>query len=57
MRKWIVVLDDWTDGVGKNPDDILAAFQAQNGPVTDMNAMSGGPSMGGGWARCPACLA
>ncbi len=51
--EWIVVLDDWTDGVGKNPDDILAEFQAQNGPVTDMNAMSGGPSMGGGMGSMP----
>lgn len=32
--EWIVVLDDWTDGVGTSPDDILASFAAQNGTVT-----------------------
>lgn len=37
--EWIVVLDDWTDGVGKNPDQILAEFQAKSGPLQ--------PGMGG----------
>lgn len=46
-QEWVLVLDDWTDGVGKSPDDILTAFQAQNGTVTkgmnmsDMGGMSG----------------
>lgn len=31
--EWIVVLDDWTDGVGKSPDQILADFQAESGPL------------------------
>ena len=26
---WIVVLDDWTDGVGPSPDDIYAALVAE----------------------------
>lgn len=28
-REWIVVLDDWTDGVGPTPDDIYAALVAE----------------------------
>ncbi|WP_137811185.1 multicopper oxidase family protein [Gordonia sp. GAMMA] len=40
--EWIVVLDDWTDGVGKNPDQILADFQAKTGPLqTGMGGMGG----------------
>ena len=40
------MLDDWTDGVGKSPDDILAEFKAQNGTVSkgmnhDMSGMDG----------------
>lgn len=38
--EWIVVLDDWTDGVGKDPDRILAEFQANSGPLqTGMGGM------------------
>ncbi len=41
--EWVVVLDDWTDGVGKSPDDILADFRAQTGPVpTGMDHSVGG---------------
>lgn len=29
--EWVVVLDDWTDGVGKTPDDILAELVAGGG--------------------------
>ncbi|KXP08197.1 copper oxidase [Tsukamurella pulmonis] len=40
--EWIVVLDDWTDGIGKNPDQILADFQAKTGPLqTGMGGMGG----------------
>ena len=47
-QEWVLVLDDWTDGVGKNPDDILAEFKAENGNVsTGMNHDMGGmPGMG-----------
>jgi len=49
--EWIVLLDDWTDGVGTSPDDILKGFQAQGGTVTtgmNMNGMRmGGPSGSG----------
>jgi FtsP/CotA-like multicopper oxidase with cupredoxin domain len=45
-QEWILVLDDWTDGVGKSPDDILAAFKAEGGTVSqgmnhDMSGMDG----------------
>ena len=48
-QEWVLVLDDWTDGVGKSPDDILAAFQAQHGTVSkgmNMDGMSGMSGMG-----------
>ncbi len=55
--EWIVVLDDWTDGIGKSPDEILAAFQNQGGTVSQgMNpgGMMGGPSgMGHGSMGSP----
>jgi len=42
-HEWVLMLDDWTDGVGKSPDDILAEFKAQNGTVgTGMNHDMGG---------------
>ena len=31
--EWVVILDDWTDGIGRSPDDILAEFKAQEGTV------------------------
>lgn len=43
--EWVVVLDDWTDGVGRDPDEILAGFLAQDGPV------SRGMGHGGGMGR------
>lgn len=47
-HEWIITLDDWTDGVGTSPDDILATFKAQNGTVsTGMNHDMGGHDMGG----------
>ena len=46
-QEWVLVLDDWTDGVGKSPDDILAAFKAQNGTVTKGMNMSGMGGMSG----------
>ena len=46
--EWVLVLDDWTDGVGKSPDEILAAFKAQHGTVSegmnhDMSGMGNSP--------------
>ncbi|MBO1030257.1 multicopper oxidase family protein [Tessaracoccus sp. SD287] len=32
--EWIVVLDDWVDGTGSTPDDVLAKLIADGGPTT-----------------------
>ena len=48
-QEWVLVLDDWTDGVGKSPDDILSGFKAQNGTVSkgmNMDDMGGMAGMG-----------
>lgn len=37
--EWILVLDDWTDGVGKNPDEILA--ELMQGNSADSSSMGG----------------
>jgi FtsP/CotA-like multicopper oxidase with cupredoxin domain len=41
--EWVVILDDWTDGVGVSPDKILSTLAA--GSSSGMSGMSG---MGGG---------
>ena len=44
--EWVVVLDDWTDGVGKNPQDIFSDLS--NGGMGSMGNGSGGmPGMSG----------
>ncbi|WP_045821481.1 multicopper oxidase family protein [Williamsia herbipolensis] len=43
--EWIVVLDDWTDGVGKSPRDILTSLQKGG---MSMGGMSGGSTSGVG---------
>jgi FtsP/CotA-like multicopper oxidase with cupredoxin domain len=45
-REWILILDDWTDGVGKNPDEILA--ELMNGNGTDSSGIGGMGGMGSG---------
>ncbi|MBI1758874.1 MAG: multicopper oxidase family protein [Actinobacteria bacterium] len=44
--EWIVVLDDWVDGTGRTPDDVLAALGGgmAGGGGHDMGSM---PGMGG----------
>lgn len=44
-HEWVIVLDDWTDGVGRNPDDIFDELAAQDGPVSRGMGM-GGHDMG-----------
>ena len=45
-REWILILDDWTDGVGKNPDEILAELmQGKGADASNMGGMSGMGSM------------
>ncbi len=55
-QEWIVVLDDWVDGTGRTPDDVLASLQSMGGhdDMAGMNGMAGmehggmsGMSMGG----------
>ena len=43
-QEWIVILDDWSDGVGKSPDEILASLLDGSGISSGMNGMGG---MGG----------
>lgn len=53
--EWIVVLDDWVDGTGRSPDDVLKQLQATkastSGDMGDMGGMDGmdmgGMDMGG----------
>ena len=33
--EWVVVLDDWVDGTGRTPDDVLAGFRAASGTSSD----------------------
>ena len=44
---WTVVLDDWVDGTGRTPDDILAGFSATNSG-TGMGGMGSGGTTGMG---------
>lgn len=45
--EWVVVLDDWLDGTGRTPDDVLATLLASSGH--SMGGMGGmaGHTMGG----------
>ncbi|MFG2042876.1 multicopper oxidase family protein [Dactylosporangium sp. NPDC048998] len=45
--EWIVVFDDWVDGTGRTPDDVLASLRSMAGMHGDMGGMMG---MGGGMA-------
>ncbi|RYC03810.1 multicopper oxidase family protein [Nocardioides zhouii] len=47
--EWVVVLDDWIDGTGRTPDDVLADLTAASGDSSDsMGGMDmGHMSMGG----------
>ena len=46
-REWILILDDWSDGIGKNPDEILAELKKGDGTQSggmdhmDMGGMGG----------------
>ncbi|NRQ40870.1 multicopper oxidase domain-containing protein, partial [Nonomuraea sp. NN258] len=42
-QEWVVVLDDWMDGVTGTPDDVLAELTAMSG----MTGMTGTPGDGG----------
>ena len=49
--EWVVVLDDWLDGTGTTPDDVLSDLTGGSGSSHDMGGMDGmdmggDPSMG-----------
>ena len=52
-EEWIVVLDDWVDGTGRTPDQVLAKLQQASGSDGSMDGMEGmegmdhGSMMGG----------
>ena len=39
--EWTVVLDDWVDGTGRTPDDVLKKLQATNRSGQDSGGMPG----------------
>ena len=41
-HEWVIVLDDWTDGVGPSPEQILADLKAAGGNGSMMGGMGGG---------------
>lgn len=50
-QEWLVVLDDWIDGTGRTPDDVLASLNSMAGMHGDMAGVhhdTGGMPMGGG---------
>ena len=44
--EWVVVLDDWVDGTGQTPDDVLNGLRQGGGGMGGMSGMDHG-SMGG----------
>jgi FtsP/CotA-like multicopper oxidase with cupredoxin domain len=44
--EWVVVLDDWVDGTGQTPEDVLTALRQGAGGMGGMDGMDHG-SMGG----------
>jgi FtsP/CotA-like multicopper oxidase with cupredoxin domain len=53
-QEWVVVLDDWVDGTGRTPDQVLADLQQAGGDGSmggmegmDHDSMMGGSMMGG----------
>ncbi|BBZ47719.1 multicopper oxidase family protein [Mycobacterium parmense] len=45
--EWIVVLDDWTDGVGKNPQELYAELVSPSDSSLPRSATSGPPAKPG----------
>jgi FtsP/CotA-like multicopper oxidase with cupredoxin domain len=45
--EWIVVLDDWIDGTGTTPDEVLADLMASGSSSGGMHGMGGMGGMGG----------
>ena len=53
--EWVVVLDDWVDGTGRTPDDVLAKLIADGGPAPSggMGGMGGMDHGGHGAGNAP----
>ena len=49
-EEWVVVLDDWVDGTGRTPDQVLADLRATTGGGGSMGGMDHG-DMGGSMGR------
>ncbi|TPG16838.1 multicopper oxidase family protein [Pedococcus bigeumensis] len=47
-HEWVVVLDDWIDGTGRTPDQVLASLRAATGSGMGATGGMGGMGMGGG---------
>jgi FtsP/CotA-like multicopper oxidase with cupredoxin domain len=50
-QEWVVVFDDWIDGTGRTPDEVLAFLASMGGGHGDMGGMHGdmgGMNHGGG---------
>jgi FtsP/CotA-like multicopper oxidase with cupredoxin domain len=47
-HEWTVVLDDWIDGTGHTPDQVLAALQNTPAPTASASGMDTGMGMGSG---------
>jgi FtsP/CotA-like multicopper oxidase with cupredoxin domain len=45
--EWIVVLDDWTDGIGKTPQQVWEDLTSKDARAQDMPGMGGMPGMVG----------
>jgi FtsP/CotA-like multicopper oxidase with cupredoxin domain len=54
-QEWVVVLDDWVDGTGRTPDQVLADLQQAggDGPMGGMEGMDHGSMMGGPMSGMP----
>jgi len=46
--EWVVVLDDWLDGTGRTPDDVLETLTADSGSSSSGMGGMGGMGMGSG---------
>ena len=46
-HEWVIVLDDWVDGIGRTPDDILAGLRAAAPGGASHGGMGGMEGMGG----------
>lgn len=51
--EWVVMLDDWTDGIGSSPAQIYDELRAGSGQGHNMPGMGGMPGMSGGSGMGP----